>query len=228
MSKEVIATPETGLITMIERVAMSPDADIAKLEKMLDMQERVLDRQSKQAFAADMAAMQADLPIIAETSSGHNNKYAKFDSIIAKVRPIMQVYGFAVAFEVDQSQDKMIKVTAKVTHKDGHSDSTSIALPADSGGSKNAVQAIGSTVSYGKRYTFCALLNIATGEDDDAQSAVEFISETQLADLKALLSELKRKEADFAKYLKVPAIAYLPAKDYKRAIKVLQDARAKQ
>lgn len=201
MSKELATTPETALVTMIERVALSPDADIMKLEKMLDMQERVLDRQSKQAFAADMAAMQADLPIIAETSKGHNNNYAKFDSIIAKVRPIMQAYGFAVAFEVDQSQDKLIKVTAKVTHKEGHSESTSIALPADSGGSKNAVQAIGSTVSYGKRYTFCALLNIATGEDDDGQGASALNSE----DCAALLKNSKSIHQLGEAWGKVPA-----------------------
>lgn len=225
MGQEIAATPETGLITMIERVAMSPEMDLAKLEKMLDMQERVLDRQAKQSFAADMAAMQADLPIIAETSKGHNNNYAKFDSIIAKVRPIMQAYGFAVAFEVDQSQDKLIKVTAKVTHKEGHSESTSIALPADSGGSKNAVQAIGSTVSYGKRYTFCALLNIATGEDDDAQTAVEFISADQLANLEALADEVKADVVKMASYYKVPALAYLPANLYARAVKTLEGKR---
>ena len=224
MSKE-LTTHESGLITMIERVAMSPEMDLAKLEKMLDMQERVLGRQAKQDFAADMAAMQADLPIVAETASGHNNKYAKFESIIGVVRPVMQVYGFSVAFEVDQSQDKLIKITARITHKGGHAESTSIALPADSGGSKNAVQAIGSTVSYGKRYTFCALLNIATGEDNDAQTAVEFISSAQLADLEALASEVKADVVKMAKFYSVPALAYLPATSFDRAIKTLENKR---
>ena len=47
-------------------------------------------------------------------------------------------------------------------------------LPADTSGSKNVVQAIGSSVSYGKRYTMQALLNITSGgEDDDGHSGGE-------------------------------------------------------
>jgi hypothetical protein len=40
-------------------------------------------------------------------------------------------------------------------------------MPIDTSGSKTSVQGIGSTVSYGKRYTLCALLNISTGDDTD-------------------------------------------------------------
>ena len=87
------------------------------------------------------------------------------------------------------------------------------------------MQAIGSTVSYGKRYTFCALLNIATGEDNDAQTAVEFISAAQLADLEALASEVSADKAKMAKFYNVPALAYLPVTSYERAIKTLENKR---
>jgi hypothetical protein len=98
-------------------------------------------------------------------------------------------------------------------------------MPSDTSGSKNAVQAIGSTVTYGKLYTFCALLNIATGEDDDAQTAVEFISAEQLANLEALISETESNAAKMATYFKVPALAYLPVNLYSRAVKALEDKR---
>lgn len=45
-------------------------------------------------------------------------------------------------------------------------------LPADVSGNKNAVQAFGSSTSYGKRYVLCALLNITTrGQDDNGHGA---------------------------------------------------------
>ena len=43
------------------------------------------------------------------------------------------------------------------------------------------MQAIGSSVSYGKRYALCMLLNIATGgEDDDGQKAVPPVNEREI------------------------------------------------
>jgi len=171
--QEETESQTTALLAVIERVATSPDADIAKLEKMLDMQQRILDRNAKQAFASAMASMQAEMPEVVERGKAHNTKYATFEDINAAVRPILEKYGFAVTFRVKQS-DGAIKVTAVLSHREGHSEETDIILPSDTSGSKNAVQAIGSTVSYGKRYTMSALLNIATrGEDDDANGAVK-------------------------------------------------------
>ena len=43
-------TESQALMGVIERVASDPNTDIAKLEKMLDMQERVLDRNAAQSF----------------------------------------------------------------------------------------------------------------------------------------------------------------------------------
>ena len=43
-------------------------------------------------------------------------------------------------------------------------------LPVDTTGSKNAVQAVGSSTAYGKRYVMEALLNLTSrGQDDDGK-----------------------------------------------------------
>ncbi|HET9820175.1 MAG TPA: ERF family protein, partial [Rhodanobacteraceae bacterium] len=86
---------------------------------------------------------------------------------------------------------------------DGHREETSITLPADTSGSKNAVQAVASSTSYGKRYTAGALLNLTShGEDDDAFSAVK--QEVDQAWFDALESaadeaELRKQKAEMVK-----------------------------
>ncbi|WP_371924668.1 ERF family protein [Pseudomonas sp. R5(2019)] len=45
-------------------------------------------------------------------------------------------------------------------HRDGHREQTAMLLPVDIGKGRNAVQAVGSSTTYGKRYVMCALLNI--------------------------------------------------------------------
>jgi hypothetical protein len=154
---------------VIERVAMDKDADITKLEKMLDMQERILNRNAKQQFTADLAAMQIELPRVVEKGEGHNKaKYALLEDINDTIRPVLQKYGFAVTFRV-KHESNVMWITTVLSHRDGHSEETSIPLSLDASGSKNAVQAVGSTISYGKRYGICMMLNISTGEDNDGQ-----------------------------------------------------------
>jgi hypothetical protein len=52
-------------------------------------------------------------------------------------------------------------------HRGGHSEEATKFYPADTSGSKNAIQAIGSSISYGKRYTASALLNLTSRKEDD-------------------------------------------------------------
>lgn len=180
----------TAIIQVIERAAMNPDVDIDKMERLLQMQERVMERQASMDFSAAMAAMQTEMPSIAERGTAHNNKsYATLEDIVDTVRPVMQKYGFAVSFRV-KTLERGIEITGVLMHKGGHREETTMLLPADTSGNKNAVQAFGSSTSYGKRYVLCALLNITTrGEDDDGNAAapVKTVTPAQAAYVKSLL-----------------------------------------
>lgn len=208
-SLPAVSSETQAIMMMIERVVLNPEADMDKLDKMLDMQERILNRNAKQSFTADLAAMQAELPLVSKAGEGHNRaRYAKLEDINEAIRPTLQKYGFAVTFRVKQS-DKSATVTAILSHKLGHSEETDLVLPLDTSGSKNAVQAVGSTVSYGKRYALCALLNISTGDDTDGnihqqqkqESAPREklpISDSKLADV---VNRIKSGEATIGRLL---------------------------
>lgn len=156
-----------AVISMIERVALDPNADIGKLEQMICLQERILNRNAQQAFSADMAAMQNKLPRVARNGKSHNGKYALLEDINDSVRPALQEYGFGVTFRVEQNGLEWVKITTILQHRQGHHEQTEIVLPLDKSGNKTATQSVGSTISYGKRYGICALLNISTGDDVD-------------------------------------------------------------
>ena len=64
-----------------------------------------------------------------------------------------------------------MKVTCRITHRDGHYEETSLFGPVDGSGNKNPIQAIGSAVTYLQRYTLKAAVGIAASQDDDAQEA---------------------------------------------------------
>lgn len=213
-----------AMLSVIERVALDPAIDIAKLEKMLDMQERILNRNAKQAFMADFATMQAELPEIAERGESHNKqKYATLEDINEAVKPILQKHGFGVSFRVKQNGH--IIVTGILSHREGHSEETEMMLPADNSGSKNAVQAIGSTVSYGKRYVLCALLNISTRkEDDDGNGGA--VSNEQAVEIDLLMRKVKADKARFLKFMGVEDVRDIRACDYQKAMNSLNSKKA--
>lgn len=166
-NQPMIAGESQAVLSMIERVVLNPEADMDKLDKMLDMQERILNRNAKQAYTADLAAMQTKLPLVAKKGKGYNEAtYAKLEDINEAIRPALEAHGFAVTFRIKQAE-KFVTITAILSHKLGHSEETDIVLPLDTTGNKSMVQAAGSTISYGKRYAIGALLNISTGDDTD-------------------------------------------------------------
>jgi hypothetical protein len=96
---------------------------------------------------------------IQRNAKGHNDKrYADFAAIAKVVDPILSrawpVYRFRTA------QGDRISVTCILSHnEDGHSEETTLSGPADASGSKNAIQAIGSTLTYLQRYSLVQMLS---------------------------------------------------------------------
>jgi hypothetical protein len=127
------------------------------------------------AFNAALCDMQVELPVMEKRGAIIIDQqlvgyYAKFEDINEAVKPILQRHGFAVSFRMDTANG-VVKVTGILAHKRGHRESTEITLPVDLTGKKNPVQAVGSSVSYGKRYVLEALLNLTSrGQDDDARA----------------------------------------------------------
>ena len=166
------AQPEAvTLLAVISRAASDPSVDMDKMQRLLDMHERVQAKHAEADFASSLADMQSELPSIGERGdAGGRYTYALWEDINTAIKPVLQRFGFALSFRTDFTDG--IAVTAVLSHRSGHSERTTIKLPADASGNKNAVQAVASSVSYGKRYTAGALLNLTShGEDDDAYAA---------------------------------------------------------
>lgn len=217
-----LSTESQAVLTMIERVVLNPEADMDKLDKMLDMQERILNRNAKQAYTADLAAMQAELPLVAKRGTGHNNaKFAKLEDINEAIRPTLQKYGFAVTFRIKQNDARLL-VVAILSHREGHSEETELVLPLDTSGNKNGVQAVGSTISYGKRYALCALLNISTGDDTDGEGLGDSRVLDATLDL-AEASNLNDLQAKFTSYWK----SFTDKKD-RQTLTAAKDKRKKE
>lgn len=230
------AVSETAaIVQMIERAASNPAVDIDKMERLLMMQERVHARNAKAAFDDALAAMQPELPEIDERGGIKNSAgkvqstYALWEDINAAIKPILAKHRFGLTFRVTNDATG-IEVTG-VLSGHGHREETAIKLPADNSGSKNTVQAVGSSTSYGQRYTAKLLLNLTSrGADDDGEAGGAkggFVTDDDVADLQALMEDVGADRGRFLNYLKVGSLSQLPAAKLAGAIKMLEAKRQK-
>lgn len=172
-----VAQQQTAqVLSMLERVLTAPDFDIDRAERLWAMQKEIRAEQAKGAFIAALSEMQSSIPAIKRAGQIKNNSgqvqstYAKWEHINEAIGPVLRTHGFALSFRVQQ-EGSAITVVAVLSHKAGHQETTDIVLAPDTSGSKNAPQAVVSAISYGKRTTASALLNITSyDEDDDGQA----------------------------------------------------------
>ncbi|MBB6424989.1 ERF family protein [Sphingopyxis sp. JAI128] len=176
-AETAVANYSASLMDVIAQAARDPSVDIDKMERLIAMQERVQGRDAQTQYYSALAEMQPNLPIIDERGGikGRDgtiqSTYALWEDVNEAIRPTLAEHGFSLSFRVSRADGEII-VTGILAHRSGHREETTLSLPTDTSGSKNAVQAVGSSTSYGKRYTAFALLNITTtGEDDDGNKA---------------------------------------------------------
>lgn len=220
-----------GLVEVIARAARDPNVDIDKMERLLEMQERVSARHAKASYYAALAEMQPELPVIEEhggikdRQGNIQSTYALWEDVNEAIRPVLQRHGFALSFKVKRA-DNEITTTGILSHRDGHAEETELSLPSDTSGSKNAVQAVGSSTSYGKRYTAFALLNITSkGEDDDGQKGgrPDPVSAEQLQVLLGLADAVGADKKRFCRLHNIDSLRDLPAAKYQEAVRRLTE-----
>lgn len=159
---------ENNALAVIQQMVTSGNFDVSVARELLDMQKDFMRHQAIINYNNDFSLMSKEIPVIAKSKKAHNTSYAPLEDIVKVVQPILSKYGFSVSFTTEQQGLEAVTVNCILQHKDGHSTSTSLMLPTKAvNNSMNAMQAIGAAISYGKRYTICGILNIATAQDDD-------------------------------------------------------------
>ncbi len=211
--------------------------DLDKLEKLMILQERHEANEARKAYNKAMAEFKANPPEINKdrkvsfaTSAGKTSyTHASLYNVTEKINAALSKYGLSASWTT--KQNGQIIVTCKITHVMGHCEETSLVAPSDTSGSKNTIQAIGSTITYLERYTLLALTGLATYEqDDDAQSAVavEYIDEKQLSQLVDLATDTEADMKKFSAFLKVESLEKLPKAKYQEAYATLMARKTKR
>ena len=151
--------------------ALSQGADLAQVEKMMDLQDRWERKEAEKAYNAAFAAFKAEAVRIVKgrkVTDGplRGKEYAELHDVVDAVTPALSRHGLSTAWKLTRDEKDWLEVTCTLKHVGGHSESVSMGGPPDAGGAKNALQARASTKSYLERYTLKAICGVAEGGDD--------------------------------------------------------------
>lgn len=223
---------EARTMTPMEMIAsaVADGQSIEVIRELMALSKEVKAEQAHEAFDQAVAAAKAEIPVIGKNAKGHNDKrYANFAAYAAAVDPILGKHGLSYRFRT--TQDDRIHVTCILSHRAGHREENTLAGPADSTGSKNAIQAVGSTLTYLQRYTLIQALGLAATDDDDGASVgkgpqdLTPISTEQADTIRKLIADTGTDIEKFCAYMKVDAIPLITVSQFQRAVDMLEKKR---
>jgi hypothetical protein len=231
-----IQLPQSADLNPIQllQIAVQRGVDTEQLKQLMELQREWKAARAQEAFTVAMNAFRAKSIEIVKgkrVSFGNTHySHALLSDVVSAVAPVLSQHGLSHRWETKQDGNA-ITVTCIITHELGHSISTSLTAPPDTSGSKNSIQAIGSTVTYLQRYSFLAITGLAAKDADDdgagGQAAVT-ITDEQVADLEALMQEIgivgERRERAL-KAWRVAELRQIAQKDYAAVCQQVESKR---
>ena len=257
-----LAAPANPTLAIIQQAIGSDKLDVETLERLQQMYEREEARRAEAAFHDAFAKFKAECPPVIKRTTDHYNKrvnregvtvsrkYATLEDISAVVDPVLAKHGFSYKWNDPRiSDDGVITITFKLSHRLGHSESTlSPPIPVEGGKAYEAISAnrkptsaspqqrMGVATTYAQRYSIVAGLGLTTVDDDydgqpigGTEQQGDTITEDQehdLTDLCIQLADLRDQPhadaiAGVCKWRKISKLSELPASMLKPTLEKL-------
>lgn len=236
-----VQEPNAVLLTAMQK-GYAPEV----IEKMMALQERHDATEARKAFHRAMSAFKADPPEVwrdlqvkFKDKAGKDNEWSHAD--LGKAADAINVslgnHGLNSTWRLEPQESGVIKVSCVLTHELGHSESTWLMSPPDTSGSKNSIQAIGSTIFYLERYTLFAITGLAPARMDNdggPPKEIEYLSTDMVTEIKDKIDELKIDIPKFLGYMSkhfkcdISSVDKIPASGYKLAMNSIKAKEEKK
>jgi hypothetical protein len=228
----------SSMLALIDSYARDQSIDVEKFARLLQLRERSEAREAELAFNDAKARIKRNLQGVRfhKTRAGPDNayRYLPLDEIDKHLGPLLAAESMDLWFTDELMPNGWILTRGRLKHlPGGHYEDSTMPLPPDTVNKmKSAIQSIGSTNSYARRYITANIFKIVViGDDDDGTGGT--IDDAQVAYLREMIIQIekidpRKDEAAFCKFMRVPKLEDIAYRDYRRATgeleKRIQDA----
>lgn len=233
MTSQMMPAGGTNPLALLQ-VAIEKGMDPDKLGKLMDLAERWQLAQSKTEFSAAITKFQGMCPPITKKRKADRFEFASFDDIMRSASPVLAECGIGVSFTSPFTQGRY-EIVCRLRVGGYHEDYPFSAPLPDLGKIASFLklsepQAFGFVLSYYKRYSLCAALNIVvTDEDSDAAVGVGManITPEQVEEIKAMMAEKNVNEKKFFEWAKVERVEDITQANHPKVMDTLRRRVAK-
>jgi hypothetical protein len=176
-----------------------------------------------------------------KTVAGQNYKAVTHDAVTALLRNHLIDQGIVIVPRLMSSSVENIGTTSngtiiirytgkyEVDFVNCDDPTDRVTVPGEAHANDFGDKAPGKATSYATKYAMLKLFSIETGEDDEGRvepyESVEKITAEQVADMDALIEEVKADKPAFLKYIKAEKLEDIPARAYPTYVKLLEAKR---
>jgi hypothetical protein len=145
-------------------------------------------------LAAALAVAQGQIRTAAKSETANTGKfsysYSPLDEIWDVARKPLSENGLSVV-QVPTNDESGFYLETILIHSSGEWISGQMSLPVEAG-RMSQLQAMGSAITYARRYMLSSMVGIATGDDDDGQAAAQVERKPECMTLSKMLSNLNK------------------------------------
>ena len=163
------------------------------------------------------------------TKSGKEFKfpYADLCDILDQALSVLQRLGFSHGFSLVVLADGKQYQRCTLRHREGHAETCDVPYMPDMGGHMNAIQQIGSGLTYSERYAMLGALGLPTGGPPVDSATLKPITEEQVRSLNDLIIQVGADRAKFLEFAGVKMLQEIKASQFDRLADML-NAKAKK
>ncbi len=190
---------ESSPLAIFERLAQVEGRDVDKLGKLLEYDRQWRADRARDEYLAAMNRVAAKLPAVVKDKEGQKGRYARLETVHRAIKPVYTAEGFSITWTEGQTdKENHIRIVGKVLHKGGHSEEHFLDVAVDGTGPQggklamNATQAVGSTISYGRRYLEVLIFDVTIADEDtDGNNNNRRITAEEAAEVEDLFEQMQ-------------------------------------
>lgn len=225
------------VMQIIERMMREATFDPVAIREMLAIKKEYEADEARKAYMEAMAAFKENAPTFFKTKHvDYGVGKAKFDyapiaEVVSKILPALAAHGITHKW-VPKVTAGLITVTCELTHRLGHSESIeSPPVPPNVNPAMSVSQNIQATITFWQRMTLQSITGTAAGDMPDADTdkgndnESQYIGPGQVADIRALLSEVNANEESFLRVIKAPSLDKIHVESYSMVVGLIEAKR---
>jgi len=187
-------------------------------------------------LATALSLAQGELPVLEKKSKAYNYNYADLAETLQAIQEPLKKNSLSITHQMVAREGTDVLVT-KIIHSSGQWMSTQMPLIYRSEGKTNVMQALGSAITYAKRYSIGCLLNLAADkeiDDDGAKAGSLSVSERvklpsllpeQVEIIEEYLGEFPESKKDLLSRFGVKEVTEIPYDKYNYVVGVFEKKR---